>query len=190
MTGVQTCALPIFLDVLDAFGIPIVGVDDYEADDVIGVLTKAYGDQPIMILSSDKDFVQLQTNPNVKQYSPSMKKFITTDNPVQQLHELIIRGDKGDGIPNILSPDNAFIDNIRQKPITEKFLREFESNKEKHQRNYDRNKQLIDLSHIPGSVTKNIIDTYEELKPANRQKFMNYMIANRLKNLLEVIDEF
>jgi hypothetical protein len=169
----------------------VIDVYGAEADDVIGVLTQAYGsNQPIMILSSDKDFVQLQTNPNVKQYSPSLKKNITTDNPIQQLHELVIRGDSGDGIPNILSPDNSFVDSIRQKPITEKFLREFETNKEKHQRNYDRNKQLIDLSYIPDSVSKNIIDTYEELKPANKQKFMNYMIANRLKNLLEVIDEF
>ena len=169
----------------------VIDIYGAEADDVIGVLTQAYGSrEPIMILSSDKDFVQLQTNPNVKQYSPSMKKNITTDNPIQQLHELVIRGDAGDGIPNVLSPDNSFVDGIRQKPITEKFLREFESNKEKHQRNYDRNKQLIDLSYIPGSVSKNIIDTYEELKPANKQKFMNYMIANRLKNLLEVIDEF
>jgi 5'-3' exonuclease len=169
----------------------VIDVYGAEADDIIGVLTQAYGpNEPVMILSSDKDFVQLQTNPNVKQYSPSLKKNITTDNPVQQLHELIIRGDSGDGIPNVLSPDNSFVDSIRQKPITEKFLREFEANKEKHQRNYDRNKQLIDLSNIPGSVSKNIIDTYIELKPANKQKFMNYMIANRLKNLLEVIDEF
>lgn len=169
----------------------VIDVYGAEADDVIGVLTQAYGlREKIMILSSDKDFVQLQTNPNVKQYSPSMKKNITTDDPIVQLKELIIRGDTGDGIPNILSPDNSFVDGIRQKPITAKFLAEFEANKEKHQRNFDRNKQLIDLSCIPGSVSKNIIDTYEELKPANKQKFMNYMIANRLKNLLEVIDEF
>lgn len=169
----------------------VIDVYGAEADDVIGVLTQAYGlREKIMILSSDKDFVQLQTNPNVKQYSPSMKKNITADDPIVQLKELIIRGDTGDGIPNILSPDNSFVDSIRQKPITAKFLAEFEVNKEKHQRNFDRNKQLIDLSCIPGSVSKNIIDTYEELKPANKQKFMNYMIANRLKNLLEVIDEF
>lgn len=169
----------------------VIDVYGAEADDVIGVLTQTYGArEPVMILSSDKDFVQLQINPSVKQYSPSMKKFITADDPMQQLHELIIRGDTGDGIPNILSPDNSFVDSIRQKPITEKFLREFAENKEKHQRNYDRNKQLIDLSNIPESVSKKIIDTYEELKPANKQKFMNYMIANRLKNLLEVIDEF
>jgi len=34
------------------------------------------------------------------------------------------------------------------------------------------------------------LTTYSDTKPANRQQFMNYMIANRLKNLLEIIDEF
>lgn len=167
-----------------------------EADDIIGTLCYVYGkDEKIMILSSDKDFVQLQTNPNIKQYSPTMKKFIKTDDPIRQLNELIVRGDKGDGIPNILSPDNSIADGIRQKPITKKFLEEVlvkaeGTLSESLTRNWDRNRQLIDLNMIPDNISKNILDTYVDTKPANRQQFMNYMIANRLKNLLEVIDEF
>lgn len=167
-----------------------------EADDIIGILCREYGDkEKIMILSSDKDFVQLHTNPNIKQYSPTLKKFIKTDDPIRQLNELIIRGDTGDGIPNILSPDNSIADGIRQKPITKKFLDEVlvksqGSMSESLTRNWDRNRQLIDLSFIPENISKNILDTYMDTKPANRQQFMNYMIANRLKNLLEVIDEF
>jgi hypothetical protein len=57
-------------------------------------------------------------------------------------------------------------------------------------RNWSRNKQLIDLTMIPENISKNIIDTYMMTKPATKQKFMNYLITNRLKNLLEVIDEF
>lgn len=167
-----------------------------EADDIIGVLCRQYGDsEKIMILSSDKDFVQLQTNPNIKQYSPTLKKFIKTDDPIRQLNELIIRGDAGDGIPNILSADNSIAEGIRQKPITKKFLDEVlvkaqGSVGDSLIRNWDRNRQLIDLNMIPESVSKTILDTYMDTKPANKQKFMNYMIANRLKNLLEVIDEF
>lgn len=167
-----------------------------EADDIIGVLCRQYGDsEKIMILSSDKDFVQLQTNPNIKQYSPTLKKFIKSDDPIRQLNELIVRGDSGDGIPNILSADNSIADGIRQKPITKKFLDEVLVKAEGSMgdaltRNWDRNRQLIDLSMIPESVSKNILDIYMDTKPANKQKFMNYMIANRLKNLLEVIDEF
>jgi hypothetical protein len=167
-----------------------------EADDIIGVLCQQYGEsEKIMILSSDKDFVQLQTNSNIKQYSPTLKKFIKADDPIRQLNELIVRGDNGDGIPNILSPDNSIADGIRQKPITKKFLEEVlvkseGSLSESLARNWDRNRQLIDLNMIPDNISKNILDTYVDTKPANRQQFMNYMIANRLKNLLEVIDEF
>jgi hypothetical protein len=167
-----------------------------EADDIIGVLCQQYGEsEKIMILSSDKDFVQLQTNSNIKQYSPTLKKFIKADDPIRQLNELIVRGDNGDGIPNILSPDNSIADGIRQKPITKKFLEEVLVKSEgilseSLARNWDRNRQLIDLNMIPDNISKNILDTYVDTKPANRQQFMNYMIANRLKNLLEVIDEF
>lgn len=174
----------------------VVTVHTCEADDIIGTLTQKYSaTQKIMILSSDKDFVQLQTNPNIKQYSPTMKKFIKTDDPIRQLNELIVRGDTGDGIPNILSPDNSIADGIRQKPITKKFLEEVlvkaeGTLSESLTRNWDRNRQLIDLNMIPDNISKNILDTYVDTKPANRQQFMNYMIANRLKNLLEVIDEF
>jgi hypothetical protein len=159
-------------------------------------LTQAYSkNEAVLILSSDKDFVQLQIYPNVKQYSPTMKKFIQTNDPIKQLNELIVTGDKGDGIPNILSPDTCIIDGIRQKSVTKKFLEEVAETgtskfNETQMRNWSRNKQLIDLTMIPGPISKNIIDTYIETKPATRQQFMNYMIANRLKNLLEVIDEF
>jgi hypothetical protein len=124
-----------------------------------------------------------------------MKKFIKTDDPIKQLNELIVTGDSGDGIPNILSPDNSFTDSIRQKPITKKFLAEIAETgngnfNDTVMRNWSRNKQLIDLTMIPENISKNIIDTYMMTKPATKQKFMNYLITNRLKNLLEVIDEF
>ena len=57
-------------------------------------------------------------------------------------------------------------------------------------RNYSRNEILIDLTKIPESLKTSIIDTYENAKGHSKQDFMNYMIANRLKNLIEVIDEF
>lgn len=174
----------------------VIEISGAEADDIIAVLCQTFGQtEKIMILSSDKDFVQLQINSNIKQYSPTLKKFIKADNPIRQLHELIVRGDTGDGIPNILSPDNSIADGQRQKPITKKFLEEILVTAqytigESFVRNWNRNRQLIDLSMIPYDISKNILDTYVDTKPANKQKFMDYMIANRLKNLLEVIDEF
>ena len=173
----------------------VIDVDGAEADDIIGVLTKKFSPtQPVMILSSDKDFMQLHTHTNVSQYSPTLKKSIRTDDAVRQLKELIITGDKGDGIPNILSEDNSIVDGIRQKAITKPRMAEMLNTNipvdgnDALKRNWSRNSQLIDLSNIPQTVVQSILDTYENTKP--RQQFMNYMIANRLKNLLEVIDEF
>jgi len=175
----------------------VIDIEGAEADDIIGVLVQHYSEkEKVIILSSDKDFVQLQTNPNVQQYSPSMKKFIKTDNAADQLKELIINGDKGDGVPNILSGDNFIVDGIRQKSITKVKMNEMMGmiiplhGNDELKRNWARNKQLIDLSEIPQSLVKTIISRYEEVKPATKQQFMNYMIANRLVNLLEALDEF
>jgi hypothetical protein len=175
----------------------VIDVEGAEADDVIGVLVRKYAaNEKIMILSSDKDFVQLQVSPNVSQYSTTLKKAIKSDNPARQLKELIISGDKSDGIPNILSPDNSIVEGIRQKAITKVRLAEMlntnitTDGNDELKRNWSRNQQLIDLSFIPTNVVQSILSTYEEVKPATKQQFMNYLIANRLKNLLEVIDEF
>jgi hypothetical protein len=149
-----------------------------------------------MILSSDKDFAQLQKYPNIEQYSPILKKFIKEPFPVVQLKQLIIRGDKGDGIPNILSKDDVFVEGGRQKPITEAKIINWlnqapdEFCNEDMLRNFNRNEMLIDLSKIPETLKQTIIDTYENTKGHTKQEFLNYMMANRLKNLIEVIDEF
>jgi len=175
----------------------VIDVDGAEADDVIGVLTRKYAPhEKIMILSSDKDFVQLQIFPNVSQYSPTMKKTIKCDDPGKQLKELIITGDKGDGIPNILSEDNCIVEGVRQKAITKGRKEELINmvipidGNDTLKRNWSRNQQLIDLSYTPENIISDIISTYEVSKPATRQQFMNYMIDHRLKNLIEVIDEF
>jgi hypothetical protein len=149
-----------------------------------------------MILSSDKDFAQLQKFPNVEQYSPILKKAIKEPLPAAQLKQLIIRGDKGDGIPNILSPDNCIVDGVRQKAITEaKIINWMNQSPEEFctdemLRNFKRNEMLIDLTMIPEKLKTTILDTYENTKGKTKQEFINYMIANRLMNLIQVIDEF
>ncbi len=175
----------------------VIDVDTCEADDIIAVLTMKYSStQNVMILSSDKDFAQLQRYPNVEQYSPILKKSIKEPLPLLQLKQLVIRGDKGDGIPNILTKDDVFVEGGRQKPITEakiiNWLNQDPSEfcNDEMLRNFKRNEMLIDLTQIPETLKQSIIDTYESTKGHTRQEFMNYMIANRLKNLIEVIDEF
>jgi hypothetical protein len=175
----------------------VLDVDTAEADDIIAVLALKYSaTQKIMILSSDKDFAQLQKYPNVEQFSPILKKAIKEPFPSAQLKQLIIRGDKSDGIPNILTKDDVFVTGGRQKPITEVKIIGWMNQEPKEfcnedmLRNYARNEMLIDLTRIPESLKEAILHTYDGAKGRTKQEFMEYMIANRLKNLLEVIDEF
>jgi len=175
----------------------VVDVDTAEADDIIATLAIRQSiHEKVMILSSDKDFAQLQKFDNVEQYSPILKKFIKEPLPAVQLKQMIIRGDKGDGIPNILSADDSIVNGIRQRPITEaKIINWLNQAPEdfcegEMLRNYKRNEMMIDLTKIPEQLQKNIIDTYESATGHTKQHFMNYMIANKLKNLIEVIDEF
>ena len=191
------CLAKIKQELKDYSPYKVIDVDTAEADDIIAVLAMKYSaTQKVMILSSDKDFAQLQKYPNVDQYSPILKKHIKEPLPAAQLKQLIIRGDKGDGIPNILSADDCFVTATRQKPITEvkiiKWMNQqpAEFCNEDMLRNYSRNEMLIDLTKIPESLQQTILDTYESTKAKPKQEFMNYLIANRLKNLLEVIDEF
>jgi 5'-3' exonuclease len=53
-----TPQIPILLDLLEAFGIPLVGVDDYEADDIIASYSVAEPG-PIRIVTGDRDLFQL-----------------------------------------------------------------------------------------------------------------------------------
>ena len=191
------CLSKIKQELKDYSPYKVIDLDTAEADDIIAVLAMKYSaTQKVMILSSDKDFAQLQKYPNVDQYSPILKKHIKEPLPAAQLKQLIIRGDKGDGIPNILSADDCFVTATRQKPITEvkiiKWMNQqpAEFCNEEMLRNYNRNELLIDLAKIPDGLKQNILDTYGDTKAKTKQQFMNYLMSNRLKNLLEVIDEF
>lgn len=175
----------------------VIDVDGAEADDVIAVLTAKFSaTEKVMILSSDKDFAQLQRYQNVEQFSPILKKYIKEPLPFAQLKQLIIRGDKGDGIPNILSNDDCIVNSVRQKAITEaKIINWMNQSPEdfcndEMLRNYRRNEMLIDLTKIPEKIVHSILDTYDTTQGKSKREFLNYMIANRLKNLIEVIDEF
>jgi|TARA_B110001454_G_scaffold199881_1_gene205055 5'-3' exonuclease len=167
-----------------------------EADDVIGVLCSEYSEE-IMIISGDKDFIQLQKFPNVKQFSPITKKTVNGENPGAYLKEHIFKGDTSDGVPNVLSPDNTFTDGLRQKPLAKKKIASWmEHNFEdvapndEVKRNYQRNRKLIDLTYTPEELSSEIINTYKEAPYGDRSKLLNYFIQKRLRNLTESIGEF
>jgi hypothetical protein len=161
--------------------------------------TQEFGQhEDIMIISADKDFIQLQKYGNVKQYSPMTKKFIKDDNPHSYLFEHVLKGDSSDGIPNVLSGDDTFVESIRQSPMTKKKIQEYVDNAENLEsymtaevyRNYKRNQLLVDLAYVPTEIKKSIIDTSEAVKVPHRMKILNYLIKNRCKLLIECIEDF
>jgi hypothetical protein len=191
-------------EIRENFPYKVIQIDKTEADDVIGTICTNYGvelrnsqSEKILILSSDKDFMQLQKFANVDQYSPMAKKFLKTSEPVKFLKEHIIKGDRGDGIPNILSSDDTFITEARQKPVTEKKLNTWVAQKPEDfcdasmLRNYQRNESLIDLSKVPSEYTDRILTAYRSPKEVKgKDKVLNYFIKNRMKQLMEHIQEF
>ena len=167
-----------------------------EADDIIGTLCATISEE-IMIISGDKDFIQLQRFPNVKQFSPITKKTVNGANPGGYLKEHVFRGDSGDGVPNVLSPDNTFTDGLRQRPLGKKKIASWMDHNfedvapnDEVKRNYQRNRKLIDLTYTPDELSREIIDTYNEAPFGDRSKLLNYFIQKRLKNLTESIGEF
>lgn len=84
----------------------VVSVENAEADDCILCLANAYKNEQILIISSDKDMIQAQKNPNVKQFSPLLKKYINystkdTSSLDEWILEHVILGDAADDIPRI-----------------------------------------------------------------------------------------
>ena len=172
-----------------------IQIESAEADDIIGALVKKYHNQKILILSGDKDFIQLH-NDNVQQYNPVLNKYVGKgETPSIYIKEHILKGDRSDGIPNVLSDDNVFIEGRRQRPLTKKKIESWVNEvimtfTEEEQKNYDRNQKLIDLSCIPPELEAKIYNEFDEVKVAHRSKILNYFITRKLKTLIEVIDEF
>jgi len=184
-------------EIKENFPYVMMYVEKCEADDIIAILCKQQTEDKYLIISGDKDFIQLHHYGNVYQFSPMLKGFVgEQEDPIRFLREQIIKGDRSDGVPNILSPDDIFLqDGVRQKPINKKRLEEWSnidniplgSETRKH---YDRNKKLIDLTEIPDNIEKNIINTFKNYEVKDRSQLLNYFINNKLKSLIENINDF
>ena len=185
-------------EISENFPYKVVYIDKAEADDIIATIVMKRNEQePVLILSSDKDFVQLQKYKNVNQYSPLTKKFLNTDNPDNFLREHILRGDTSDGVPNFLSSDDTFVViDKRQTPLSKKKVSvwaELEPTvfcEGEQLRNYRRNEMLIDFTKIPEWLQINIVDEYVNQPEVGRSRLFNYFIKYKLKNLMEHINEF
>jgi hypothetical protein len=176
----------------------VIQIETAEADDVIGTLCQEYGNtsEKILIISGDKDFRQLHGFMNVRQYDPVRKKWVEENNPDRYLKEHIMKGDRGDGVPNFLSRDDCFVLNSRQKPLTSKKLDLWINLEpevfcdENMLRGWKRNQQLVDLNFIPADIRQAVVESYNTQVGKGREKLFTYFIEHKLKNLLPDIDQF
>ena len=197
-------------EIAENFPYTVIRVDGCEADDIIGTLVTRHPDQnndfnpeKIMIVSSDRDFLQLQKYKYVRQFSPLLKKELIEENPRLYLQTHIIKGDKGDGVPNVLSDDNVFVEGFRQTPMSKKkidnIIEDLQSSfgpslNAPWYRNYCRNKKLIDLTETPQDLRREIINNFMADKPdtrwARRGKVFPYLVDKRCNELIKSVQEF
>lgn len=209
-------------DIKTYFPYKLVEVAGCEGDDVISVLVNefvktrfvkkqnAYSldfdnaiPEPILIISADKDFLQLQLHSNVKQYSPIKKGLISEPDIKYSRYLKILKGDVGDGVMNVFSDDDTLVTNKRQTVATQKRLAPLieslmasdtlpENTEFKIKRNFERNKTLIDLYElqIPDDLRLNIIEAYKSAPVNPRSEILKYLQKYQLKNLLSNIKDF
>ena len=188
-------------EIRDNFPYKVLDVEGAEADDCIATVVDYISKTPtafeqVLVLSGDKDFIQLQKHNFVKQFSPVQKKFLNGQDPHLYIKEHIMKGDRSDGIPNFLSSDNTFVDELRQKPLAKKKIENWiglepeDFCTEEMLRNYQRNKTLIDLECIPDVLKEKILLDYLKPPKGDRANLLNYFINKRLKNLMNYIGDF
>jgi 5'-3' exonuclease len=185
----------------ESFPYKVVNVDRVEADDIIATIvhdngtTLNTGGEKFLILSGDKDYIQLHCYANVGQYDPVRKRWIRNDDPDKYLKEHILKGDAGDGVPNVLSADNCLAIGERQRPMTSKRLYALLDGGEKNMTEevlsgYHRNKMMIDLNEIPQNYKDEILEVYNKDKMIGREGLFNFFIKHKLKHLLTDIQDF
>lgn len=191
-------ALNIIRDeIRNVFPYPVIHVDGAEGDDIIGVLARTFGEtEKVLIYGRDKDFVQLQSD-NVRQYDSIGQKFMDHENPDEFLLTLILKGDKDDGVPNFLMADDTLVQNIRQRPITQKIIdramytnvRDFCENEDQI-KNFQRNAEMIDLMFTPSDLQDKILEEYENQKNKQKGDLFQFFLDKKLNKLLTSIGEF
>ena len=188
-------------EIKENFPYKVIHLDGCEADDIIGTMvehTQEFGQyEEVMIVSSDKDFLQLQKYNNVRQWSHILKKEIKDPHPKLNLIDKILSGDTGDGVPNVLSCDDTFVNGERQTPLSKKKKQAIIDDLTEGEllyaaswyRNYQRNETLIDLTKTPNDLKIKIVDDFW-ITVQNGGKTLPYLINNNMKQLIESVEEF
>jgi 5'-3' exonuclease len=102
--------MPVIMECLKAIGVDAVGVDDYEAEDVIASMLDQI-DPPIEIVSGDRDLFSLIRDPDILVLYPEKAGLsVITEAEVERRYGVpgraygdfaILRGDPSDGLPGV-----------------------------------------------------------------------------------------
>ncbi len=177
-----------FLDIMiRATDVQVIQHKRAEADDVVAVGVRQYGDdEEIDIISSDSDFHQLLSK-NVKLWDPIKKKHIVIENSKNVLLEAIMTGQKRKD--NIFPIKKGFGAKTAQKKMGElkKLLAEDKEMKMK----FEFNKTLIDLNMLPDEIEDEIVDMFEEeCFNFNHKMLVEYCHKYKLRQHMENLQTF
>lgn len=175
----------------------ILQIERCEADDIIAVLTHTLTSEgkKCIIFSADSDFAQLH-NSSVIQYSQMKRGWVNWPNPQAELLRKIISGDTGDGVPNVLSDDDTFVNpDKRQKQMRAENLKMLveavgEGKEDtlpiEIQTNIARNRKLIQLNKdsIPEDIWSEIVAKYTEYQ-VPRADLYKYLSEHNLKLIMK-----
>ena len=174
-----------------------IRIEGAEADDIIGAICELNNNpEPILIVSPDKDFVQLQRYPNVKQWSNLQKKWVEPDqDAVSDLEMKVLRGDTGDGVPNVLSEDNVLIEEgLRQVPLSKKkvamLLQDPEALGTTVARRIIRNRNMIDLTRTPENIKTESMKQLQEGAKGSVTGLMTVFTKHKMKLHMESLPDF
>lgn len=200
-------------DLIANFPYIVISCEGAEADDTIGFLARR-SKEPMIIISNDKDFGALLANPLVDQYRPMTKgdELVKIDDPLRFEFDLIMSGDKSDGVPNVRCPDDFYVGQHEQrqneekvtrapsvtkkfkdacwdaKQVSEESLKELMG--EEVYKYYKRNEKLVSLALTPDHIIDKIVSSIKGSKPAPVMKALNYMISKRMNLLAKEISDF
>lgn len=181
-----------------------ISTDRCEADDIMATLSYNFskrGEQTVVV-SIDSDLKQLLSDKNISIYNPRSREMVICENPEEELMIKCISGDSGDDIPNIAVLDEekylfegkrVGLGEVGAKKILEHedfincdfLIKKVETKypkltkdtiKEEIKKNFERNKNLIDLKKIPSQYTEAILNTFKtyELKNIDYKELNNF----------------
>ncbi|MFA8300959.1 MAG: DNA polymerase I [Hyphomicrobiales bacterium] len=189
-------AIPYIKSIIEAFNIPIIISEGYEADDIIGTLSKKAEEQgfDVYMMTPDKDYGQLITD-KVKMYKPARfgndaevvgikeicEKYGLSE-PIQLIDILGLMGDAADNIPGVPGVgEKTAIKLIKEFNSVENLLDNVDQLKGKLKEKVEDNKEQALLSKQLATIILDVPVAFEENQ-------LEYTVPSK-KKLKEIFDE-